>query len=82
MACATDATISIDASGSDASIFEPAFSNIPAVLLIKDVNIQEAWLKAYRKELKPIIDSGTFQWETLLDREQCTPIMDSNIVKS
>jgi hypothetical protein len=59
-ACATDVTIRIDDPGSDASIFEPAPANIRAVLRIKDTTIQEAWLKAYRKELKTIIDSGTF----------------------
>jgi len=38
-------------------------------------------LSAYRKELKTIVDAGTFQPETPLDGETCTPIMDVNVVK-
>jgi hypothetical protein len=51
-AFATEATIALDAPGADASIFEPAPANLHAVLKIWDTNICEAWLKAYRKELK------------------------------
>ena len=38
-------------------------------------------MSAYRKELKTIVDAGTFQPETPLDGETCTPIMDVNVVK-
>ena len=51
------------------------------VLKIRDHVIREAWLKAYRKELKTLIDSGTFQPETPLPDESFTPIMDLNVVK-
>jgi hypothetical protein len=71
----------LDAPGADASIFEPAPTNLRAVLKIKENNIREAWLKAYRKELKTIIDSGTFIPNILLEGESCTPIMDLNVVK-
>jgi hypothetical protein len=78
---ATEATLPIDASGADATVFEPAPSNIRAVLKPRDLVISEAWLKAYRKELKTIIDSGPFHPETPLPGEACTPIMDLNVVK-
>jgi hypothetical protein len=67
--------------GAGASIFEPAPANLRAVLRIRDLNIREAWLKAYCKELKTIIDLGTFKPELPLDGETCTPIMDMNVIK-
>jgi len=80
-ACATEITLPIDAPGADATIFEPSPANLRAVLKIRDPVIHEAWLKAYRKELKTIVDSGTFRPETLLLGESCTRIMDLNVVK-
>ncbi len=49
-ACATEATVPIDAPGADPTIFEPAPSNLRAVLKIWDNTIPEAWLKASWKE--------------------------------
>jgi hypothetical protein len=80
-ACASEATMQIDSPGADATVFEPAPSNLRAVLKIRDHVIREAWLKAYQKELKTLIDTGTFQPETPLPDESCTPIMDLNVVK-
>jgi hypothetical protein len=80
-ACATEATLYIDAPGADATIFEPAPKNLRAVLKIRDTLIRDAWLKAYRKEMKTLIDSGTFKPETPLDDEVCNPILDLNVVK-
>jgi hypothetical protein len=81
-ACAADATVQLDSPGADASIFEPAPANLRAVLHLRDSTIWEAWFKAYRKELKTIIDSGTFHLgDTPLPGESCTPIMDLNVVK-
>lgn len=48
---------------------------------MKDAKIKEAWLKAYKKELKTIIDTGTFTPDTPNEGENCTPIMDINEVK-
>ncbi len=80
-ACASESTVNLNAEGADASIFEPAPANLRAVLQIRESNIREAWLKAYRKELETIIDSGTFKPEIPLDGETCTPIMDVNAIK-
>jgi hypothetical protein len=80
--CAAEATVLLDAPGADASIVEPAPVNLRAVLGICDATIREAWFKAYRKELKKIIDSGTFHLgDNPLPNESCTPIMDLNIIK-
>jgi hypothetical protein len=80
-ACATEAALKIDDPGADATVFEPAPANLRAVLQIRDALVCEAWLKAYRKEMKTLIDSGTFKPETPLDNDVCTPIMDLNVVK-
>jgi hypothetical protein len=80
-ACASETTLPINASGVDATVFEPAPSNFRAVLRIRNNLIREAWLKAYCKELKTLIDSGTFRPDTPLLGEPCTPIMDLNVVK-
>jgi hypothetical protein len=80
--CAAETTVQLDAPGAYASIFEPAPANLRAVLRLPDTTIWEAWLKAYRKELKAILDSGTFQLgDNPLSGESCTPIMDLNVVK-
>jgi len=44
-ACASEATMQIDSPGADATVFEPAPSNLRAVLRIRDNVIREAWLK-------------------------------------
>jgi len=80
-ACASEATVQIDSPGADATVFEPAPSNLRAVLKIRDAIIREAWLRAYRRELKTLIESGTFRPETPLPDESSTPIMDLNVVK-
>jgi hypothetical protein len=81
-ACAADATVQLDSPGADASILEPAPANLRAVLRLRDTTIREAWFKAYQKELKTIIDSGTFHLgDNPLPGESCTPIMDLNVVK-
>jgi len=80
--CAAETTVQLDAPGAYASIFEPAPANLRAVLRLHDTTIWEAWFKAYRKELKTILDSGTFQLgDNPLPGESCTPIMDLNVVK-
>jgi transposase InsO family protein len=74
-------TPTIDASGSDASIFEPAPDNLRVIMKMKNSKIKEAWLKAYYKELKVLISSGTFSIENMLEGEVAVPTMETNRVK-
>jgi hypothetical protein len=71
----------IDAPGADASIFEPAPSNLREILKQKDPRIKEAWLKAYYKEIKVLITSGTLSIEKMLPGEVAIPTMETNRVK-
>ena len=50
---------------------------------IKDHKVRQAWLNAYKKELKVLIENGTFTCVTLdkNSKEKIIPIMDDNRVK-
>jgi transposase InsO family protein len=74
-------SVLVDASGSDASPFEPAPENLRTIMKMKNAKIKEAWLKAYYKELKVLVSSGTFSIEPMLAGETAVPTMETNRVK-
>jgi len=43
--------------------------------------VREEWLKSVRKELKTLVNSGTFQEDTLHEGETSTPVMETFKVK-
>jgi hypothetical protein len=79
-ACSADVR-EVDVPGCDPTPFMPAPDNIRTILRMMDEGIRIAWIKAYRKELKVLIDSGTFSIEDLLPGEFCVPTMETNRVK-
>jgi hypothetical protein len=48
---------------------------------MKNPKIRDAWLKAYYKELKVLVSSGTFSIEPMLEGEVAVPTMETNRVK-
>jgi hypothetical protein len=48
---------------------------------MKNPKIREAWLKAYYKELKVLVSSGTFSIEPMLEGEVAVLTMETNRVK-
>ena len=80
VACAADAT-NINLAGNEASKFYPPPSSIRQVMALKDPELKEAWLKAYKKEIKVLIDSGTFSIERPQPSEVIVPTMETNKVK-
>jgi len=80
IACAADAT-NINLAGNEASKFYPPPSSIRQVMTLRDPELKEAWLKAYKKEIKVLIDSGTFLIERPQPSEIIVPTMETNKVK-
>ena len=71
----------IDVPGADASLFEPAPDNLRVIMKMTNTKVKEAWLKAYYKELKVLVSSGTFSLEPMLEGEVAIPTMETNRVK-
>ena len=80
-AFATETTVEIDAPGASADPFQPAPSNLRTIMAMQDVKVKAAWLKSYKKELKTLVESGTFSIEPMQAGDTCTPTMDDNRVK-
>ena len=67
--------------GMEPSIFLPPPQSIRDVLRLKDMKIRNAWLAAYRKELKTLIEAETFSISNPQEGEPIIPIMDDCRVK-
>jgi hypothetical protein len=80
-ACAIEATPSIPNSN-DALPWEPAPKTIRDIVKMPPGMIKEEWLKSVRKELKTLVESGTFQEDTLHEGETSTPVMETSKVKA
>jgi len=80
IACAADAT-NVNLAGNEASKFYPPPSSIRQVMTLRDPELKEVWLKAYKKEIKVLIDSGTFLIERPQPSEIIVPTMETNKVK-
>ena len=61
--------------------FQPAPSNLRTIMAMQDMKVKAAWLKFFKKELKTLMESGTFSIEPMQAGDTCTPTMDDNRVK-
>ncbi len=81
-ACRAEAKeLPINLSAVDPSPFMPPTLGIRSVLKISDQKVREAWLKAYQKEIKSLIDAKTFALDKLKDGEAVISPMETNKVK-
>jgi hypothetical protein len=65
----------------DPSSFMPPPMGIRSVLKMSDLKIGEAWLRAYQKEVKTLIDAEIFALDKPKDGEPVIPTMETNKVK-
>ena len=65
----------------DPSPFMPPPMGIRSVLKMSDKKVREAWLRAYQKEIKTLIDAKTFALDKPRDGEAVIPTMETNKVK-
>ena len=79
-ACAVESTPSLPNSN-DALSWEPAPATIRDIVKMPNGPVREEWLKSVRKELKTLVDSGTFQEDTMRAGETSTPVMEIFKVK-
>jgi hypothetical protein len=80
-ACATEAHPDIQPIAGYANSWEPAPKTIRDILKMADGIVRQEWLRALKKELKTLIDSGTFVHDKLKDGEVSTPVMETFKVK-
>ncbi len=71
----------INLSAVDFSPFTPPPMGIRSVLKMSDLKVREAWLRAYQKEIKALIDAKTFALDKPKDGEPVIPTMETNKVK-
>jgi hypothetical protein len=79
-ACAIEAAPSLPNSN-DALSWEPAPATIRDIVKMPNRVVKEEWLKSVRKELKTLVDSGTFQEDTPHSGKTSTPVMEIFKVK-
>ncbi len=72
----------INLSAADPSPFIPLPMGIRSVLKMSDLKVREAWLRAYQKEIKTLIDAKTFALDRPKDGEPVIPTMETNKVKT
>ncbi len=65
----------------DPSPFMPPPMGIRSVLKMSDKKVREAWLRAYQKEIKTLIDAKTFALDQPRDGEAVIPTMETNKFK-
>jgi len=66
---------------SDANSWEPVPKSLRDVLKMSDGMVRQEWLKAIKKEIKTLVDSGTFVTDTLQSNEISKPVMETFKVK-
>jgi len=79
-ACASEATAALP-NTSDALSWEPAPSTIRDIVKMPDGIVKQEWLKSVKKESKALVDSNTFQEDTMHSGETSTPVMETFKVK-
>jgi len=79
-ACAIEATPSVPNSN-DALSWEPVPRTIRDIVKMPAGTIKEEWLKSVKKELKTLVESGTFQEDIPYEGETSTPVMETFKVK-
>jgi hypothetical protein len=65
----------------DPSPVMPPPMGIRSVLKMSDLKVREAWLRAYQKEIKTLIDAKTFALDKPKEGEPVIPTMEINKVK-
>jgi len=80
-ACTAEVHTDLQPNTGDVTSWEPAPKTIRDILKMKDGTVKQEWLKAIKKELKTLIDSGTFAREKLQNGEISTPVMETFKVK-
>ncbi len=80
-ACAAEVHTNLQSKTADANSWEPAPKMIQDISRMKDGMVRQEWLKAIKKELKTLIESGTFAQDTLKNGEVGTPVMETFKVK-
>jgi len=80
-ACAVEAHPDIQPITRDANSWEPAPKTVRDILKMQDGIVRQEWLKALKKELKTLINAGTFVHDNLKDGEISTPVMETFKVK-
>jgi hypothetical protein len=71
----------INLSAGEPSPFMPPPMGIRSVLKMLDPKVRTAWLRAYQKEIKTLIDAKAFALENPKDGEPVIPTMETNKVK-
>jgi hypothetical protein len=79
-ACAIEAT-PIPPNKNDAFSWEPAPATIRDIIRMPDGAVKQELLKSVKKELKTLVESNTFQEDTLHAGEVSTPVMETFKVK-
>jgi len=79
-ACASEATAALP-NTSDALSWESAPSTIRDIVKMPDGVVKQEWLKSVKKELKTLVDSNTFQEDTMHSGETSMPVMETFKVK-
>jgi hypothetical protein len=80
-ACAVESTPLLPKNSSNALSWEPAPSTIRDVVKMPEGVVKQEWLKSVKKELKTLVDSNTFQEDTLHEGEVSTSVMEIFKVK-
>jgi len=80
-ACAAEAHADLIPKMSDANSWEPAPKSIRDIFKMADGLVRQEWLKAMKKEIKTLVNSGTFAIDTLKAGEISTPVMETFKVK-
>jgi len=76
-ACAIEAHPDIQPMTQDANSWEPAPKTVRDILKMQDGIVRQEWLKALKKELKTLIDSGMLVHWNMKDGEISTPVMET-----
>jgi hypothetical protein len=72
----------INLSAMDPSPFMPPLMGIRLVLKMSELKVREAWLRAYQREIKTLIDAKTFALDKPKYVEPVIPTMETNKVKT
>ncbi|MGH3056190.1 MAG: reverse transcriptase domain-containing protein, partial [Gaiellaceae bacterium] len=67
----------LDSPGNDPAPFSPPPTNMAAMLRSDDLKVRQAWLRASRKEIKNLVDNGTFILDDPANDEKVIPCMDT-----
>jgi hypothetical protein len=80
-ACAIEAYPDVQPVTGDAHSWEPAPKTVRDILKMTDGVVRQEWLKSLKKEIKTLIEAGTFVHDNLKEGEVSTPVMETFKVK-